>query len=154
MRKLLSTGFYFGLAPIVPGTFGTLPAVACFLLIRFFGVGDWLVALLALAACAAAVPLAPWAEKHFQREDPRPFVLDEIAGYFFTVLYVGGVPCWQVAVAGFFVFRVLDVLKPFPIRRLEKLRDGWGVLLDDVLAGIYGNILLRIGIWWWLRRMA
>jgi len=154
MRKFLSTGFYFGLAPIVPGTFGTLPAVACFALVRYLALGDWLVLLFALAACAVAVPLAPWAEKYFKREDPRPFVLDEIAGYLFTVLYVGGLPWWQVAAAGFFIFRVLDVLKPFPIRRLEKLPGGWGVLLDDVLAGIYGNVLLRLGIAWWLRRMA
>ena len=75
-------------------------------------------------------------------KDPGRIVIDEGVGFLFTVAFLPvGI---ATAVAGFFVFRVLDILKPPPARQIEALPGGWGIVADDVVAGIYSNILLRI----------
>ncbi|MBM4083447.1 MAG: phosphatidylglycerophosphatase A [Planctomycetes bacterium] len=154
MREFLATGFYFGRSPIIPGTFGTLPAVAlhilCACLLRdqprlLLGAA---LLLLALAASAASVWLGGWAQERFGKQDPRPFVLDEIAGYLVTVAFVAGHPLWQCAIGGFILFRAMDVLKPFPCRPLERIPRGWGILLDDIVAGLYANFCLRLALYW------
>ena len=84
------------------------------------------------------------AVKIYKNKDPGQIVIDEVCGYLFTMILI---PFgWVNVIAGFFLFRALDILKPYPIRKLEKLRDGYGVVLDDVLAGIYANILMQIFI--------
>ncbi len=83
------------------------------------------------------------AEKLFSRKDPGLIVIDEMAGFLMTLLFIP----WSAksVVIGFFVFRLMDITKPFPIRRIEaKLPGGWGVVGDDILAGIYANLVLRI----------
>lgn len=75
------------------------------------------------------------------REDPGPVVIDEAAGYLFTVAWLPHGP-WTAA-AGFVLFRVLDILKPPPARQLERIPGGWGIVLDDVAAGVIGHLLLR-----------
>jgi phosphatidylglycerophosphatase A len=85
------------------------------------------------------------AEKHFGTTDPGAGVIDEVAGMLVT-LYLLPVT-WTIAIVGFFVFRVLDVFKPFPARQLESLHGGWGMMADDVMAAIYGNLILRAAIY-------
>lgn len=78
-------------------------------------------------------------------EDPGPVVIDEAAGYLFSVAFLPHGPA--MALAGFLLFRVFDILKPPPARQLERLHGGWGIVLDDVAAGIMANAVLRVGLW-------
>jgi phosphatidylglycerophosphatase A len=138
---LFSTGGYIGKIPFAPGTFGTLWGIPiCFVLSKI-GVAAWLA--VTGAFTLAAIWFAGEAEKILEAKDARPIIIDEIAGYMVTLW---GLPFTvQTAVAGFFIFRLLDIVKPFPIRRLERnLPGGVGVVLDDVAAGVYGNLLLRV----------
>jgi len=146
MRKFIVTCGYLGYLPLVPGTFGTLPAVALFFLAAQTPLPDLIIAAVLLCACVAAVAFGKGAQGDFGTEDPRPFVLDEFAGYLVTVLCLGsGGFVWK-AVLAFVAFRFFDVVKPFPARRLEALPGGWGILLDDIMAGIYANIAVRIAL--------
>jgi phosphatidylglycerophosphatase A len=141
----LSSGTYLGYIPIASGTFGTLWGLplACWL----SDYALWLQILLIAAAIGAAIYLADRAEKIWNRKDPSRVVIDEIVGYLVTM---AGLPfSWQTAVWGFFIFRALDILKPFPVRTIDRsLPGGWGIVLDDVLAGVYGNILLRLAFFY------
>lgn len=137
----LATGFYIGNIPYAPGTFGSLIGLPlCFVLAGL--------ELLPTIVCAAAfILLAVWiannAEKALNKKDPGCIVIDEIAG---MVVSLVGLPfTLTTAVFGFICFRILDILKPFPIRFLERqIPGGAGVVADDVVAGIFANLLLRI----------
>lgn len=145
---LVSCG-YLGCSPFAPGTFGTLGGVLFAWLLSplpYFGV--WALAL-ALVIYLITRQLGEWAEHHAGKQDPGIFVQDEVVGYLVTIAWFEGPSLLALAVA-FFVFRVLDVLKPPPCRRLEKVgktpggrfRSGDGILLDDVMAGVYGLLVM------------
>jgi phosphatidylglycerophosphatase A len=137
----LATGCFLGNIPFAPGTFGSLLAIPL-----VFGLSKtdvFLAAMLALLLIVFAIWIAHIAEKSLHKADPGNIVIDEIAGM--TVTFIG-VP-FQLAsvVLGFLLFRVLDIAKPYPIRRLERsLSGGVGIVLDDVVAGIYSNLILRL----------
>ncbi|MBW2412497.1 MAG: phosphatidylglycerophosphatase A [Deltaproteobacteria bacterium] len=139
----LATGFFSGHVPFAPGTFGTLIGLPiCFLLSRF-QVG--LFAICVVLFIFFAIKVASAAEKIIKQKDPAQIVIDEIAGL--LVVYVGLPFNLQTAVFGFIIFRVFDILKPFPIRLLEKkIKGGSGIVFDDVVAGIYANLILRLAI--------
>ncbi len=80
----------------------------------------------------------------YDNEDPSHVVVDEVCGYLFTMILIPFT--WVNVIMGFFLFRALDILKPYPIRKIEKVKDGYGIVLDDVLAGIYANIIMQIFI--------
>ncbi len=137
----LATGGCVGRIPVAPGTFGSLLAlIPCFLLsclpsAAAFGI--------VVAFIGLAVGVAHAAEQMLKAQDPGCIVIDEMAGMMVTL---AGLPFDGLTVAsGFIVFRILDIVKPFPIRNVERhLSGGAGVVLDDVIAGIIGNALLRI----------
>jgi phosphatidylglycerophosphatase A len=79
--------------------------------------------------------------------DPSFVVIDEVAGQLITLFLLPF--SWKVLVAGFVLFRLFDVIKPFPARRLEKMHGGWGIMMDDVLVGVYANILLHLAVFLW-----
>ncbi|MBW2266463.1 MAG: phosphatidylglycerophosphatase A [Deltaproteobacteria bacterium] len=138
---VLATGFYSGYAPIASGTFGTVVGLPfCYLLSRL----DPFEAMLYMVFFAGlAVWLAGEAEKVFEEKDSGLIVIDEMVGVLVTLLFIP----WGIksVVVGFFLFRLMDIVKPFPIRRLERsLPGGWGVVGDDVLAGVYANVALRV----------
>ena len=87
------------------------------------------------------------AEKISGITDPSFVVIDEVAGQLITLFLLPF--SWKILIAGFILFRVFDVIKPFPARRAEKLHGGWGIMMDDVLAGLYGNILLQLTHYFW-----
>lgn len=121
----------------MPGTLGT--AVACALLIAAKGIPLWALALVILIGTVASDKYA----KRTGTEDPSEVVVDEVAGYWISM--VGLDPSF--AIVAFFLFRVVDILKPFPVRNMEKLPGGVGIMADDVCGGVLVNILLRLLHW-------
>lgn len=134
-----------GLVPRAPGTMGTLVAAAFDAALLAAGASPtWLRAALALAGAAIGIGLGPWAERHFGRKDPQEFVLDEFAGYFAAAALCGDAHGWLTLASCFGFFRVFDILKPFPIDRLQRLSAGWGIVLDDVAAGVLAGVVARV----------
>jgi phosphatidylglycerophosphatase A len=142
LRRLgvfVATCAHVGYAPFAPGTFGSLIALFLYYLIR-----RQQSTAVELGAIAVIVVIGLWsateAEHHFGGIDPGPVVIDEVVGMLMT-LALHPVNFWG-AIVGFFIFRVLDIVKPWPARRLELLPGGFGVVLDDMMAGVYGNLLV------------
>jgi phosphatidylglycerophosphatase A len=139
----IATVFGVGYAPMAPGTFGSAaglivwwllpasPAVHALAIVAIFFAGSW----------GGSV-----AERHFGRTDPGQVVIDEVMGMLIT-LFLNPVG-WLGAVAGFFLFRVFDVIKPYPANRLERLHGGFGVMADDAMAAVYANLALRAALYW------
>lgn len=137
----LATGFYVGNIPFAPGTFGSLIGLPlCFLLAGIHLAAAIIAALLIIGL---AIWIANVAAKTLKRKDPGCIVIDEIAGMVVTLI---GLPFnLTTVVTGFILFRILDILKPFPIRILDKrVSGGLGIVADDVVAGIFANALMRI----------
>lgn len=140
LLKAFTTALFLGYSPVSPGTVGTLGGVALFLAL---GNVPLLHAAAALAIFFLGVKACSAAEKIFQAKDAQCIVIDEVAGYLIAVL--GFSPrAWPVLILGFVLFRLFDIFKPFPLRKLEKLPGGWGVMLDDAVAGVYANVTLHI----------
>lgn len=154
VREAFITVLGTGYAPFASGSWGSLAAVVIFAAIWLSVGGVALsanaVALAILApgvliACCAAIQWGDWALKKFASDDPKPFVIDEFAGQWIALAYMPltGATAWEVvALLGmqFFLFRVFDVLKVPPAAQLEHLPGAWGVLLDDLAAGVYANL--------------
>lgn len=102
----------------------------------------YLIAIVALTAFS--IFMSTLAVGIYNKKDPSPVVIDEVCGYLFTMILIPFT--WVNVIVGFVLFRALDILKPYPVRKLEKLRDGYGIVLDDVLAGIFSNIIMHIFI--------
>jgi phosphatidylglycerophosphatase A len=158
MKRLLTSCFGLGRLPLAPGTWGSLPPVIIFGLMSWLGASPALItnvmAALALAGGVVCVQFAPAAIAATGKNDPREVVADEFAGQSVTFiispfLATGSATGRQIlitAFAGFVLFRLFDISKPWPIRRLEKYPAGWGILADDLLAGVYAWIVLQICI--------
>ena len=136
--KILATGFGAGLSPVAPGTAGTFVGV---LICLFCYPLAWPLRLLFVVAISAvSIYVAGQAETLYGKTDDQRIVIDEIAGLQVTML--------PVAITGlhlclaFVLFRIFDIWKPFPLDRLQKLPGGWGVVVDDLGAGIYGGLIL------------
>lgn len=140
----LATGFFIGTVPFAPGTFGSIIGLPiCFLISRL----NLLIAVIgAIIFILIAIWVAAAAEKILKQKDAGEIVIDEIAGLIVTFV---GIPfTLKTGITGFIIFRAFDILKPFPIRLLEKkVAGGPGIVFDDVLAGLYGNLILRLAIY-------
>lgn len=138
-----------GLVPWVPATWASLATAAAWWAAAPRPRAGFGWAPLALAA--VLLPVGAWAAAAAERveniADPRNVVLDEVAGQSLTFLFVAPAD-WRLALAGFVLFRLCDVLKPPPIRRLERAPAGWGVMLDDLLAGAYAALALALLARW------
>jgi len=139
----LATGFYTGNIPKAPGTFGTLPGLfLCFFLDQMPLAGSMALLLILIGA---AIGIADRAEKLFGEKDPGRIVIDEIVGMAVTLAAIPFTA--YTATAGFLLFRVFDIAKPPPIRHIDRrLHGGLGIVLDDVIAGLFANLVLRLGI--------
>jgi phosphatidylglycerophosphatase A len=141
---LLATVGYVGHFPIAPGTAGSAAALPLYVLVRMAGSSALDVAVI-LVLLAAGCWAGSVAETHYGRTDPGYVVLDEVVGMLITLLLV---PVSVMgAVVGFLLFRLFDIFKPFPARQCEGLHGGVGIMADDVVAGIYGNLTLRLIVW-------
>ena len=138
---LLATGFGVGYSPIAPGTLGTLVAIPIYYFLS--NISSPIYEITLIGFFFLSVWISENAEISFGKKDDPRIVIDEMMGFLITMLWVPKTV--RFIVIGFFVFRFFDILKPFPIRRLEKkLKGGFGVVLDDVMAGIYANIILHL----------
>jgi phosphatidylglycerophosphatase A len=130
-----------GFTPGAPGTVGSAAGVVIFLAVRSTA-SLWLEVGVVLAVTCVGVLAASAAESMYQRRDPGLVVIDEVAGMLLTLL---AVPVGPVGiVVGFLAFRLFDIVKPFPARQAEALPRGWGVMADDIVAGIYAQVTLRM----------
>jgi phosphatidylglycerophosphatase A len=139
----IATCAYIGYAPVAPGTFGSAAGLALFYLLRHgraMTIDPVPEAVAIAALLAAGVWAASEAERHFGRTDPGAVVIDEVIGMLVTLAFVP--VSLTGAIVGFFVFRILDIVKPWPARQFEQLHGGFGIVLDDVMAGIYGNLVM------------
>ena len=161
LPKIIATGFFSGYSPFAPGTAGSLVGLLLYYFIPGMENGI-LLSLVSAVGFALGVPAAATvaqivgdqlsggskaAKALFQPEtvhapDPSIVVIDEVVGMWISLLFLP--KTMTVAATCFLLFRVFDVLKPFPIRQLERHPNGWGIMLDDVAAGIYANAVVRI----------
>ncbi len=146
LAVFLATVGYCGYFPIAPGTVGSAAGLVFYLFVRWtqspIVEGGLIVALF-----AAGVWASTKAEHYFGGIDVGPIVIDEVAGMLITLAFI---PVgWTAALAGFVLFRIFDVLKPYPAGRLEALHGGLGVMADDAMAGVYANLSLRLLMWLW-----
>ncbi|MGH9868948.1 MAG: phosphatidylglycerophosphatase A family protein [Candidatus Polarisedimenticolia bacterium] len=142
----IATFFGVGHAPVASGTVATAAAIPVYLAAWYVG-GSWLVAGLAVFFMVAGVPAASALERGLGYHDPSEAVVDEVAGFLLTMTFIP--PTLITCVAGFLLFRVLDVLKPWPASRLERLPAGWGIMADDVACGVMGAVVMNLGMAVW-----
>jgi phosphatidylglycerophosphatase A len=141
---VVATLFGIGRLKPGPGTWSSLATVVCWGIFSRFLPGVWVVPVnVALAALAVTVgiPAATRVSRATGLKDPQFVVVDETAGQLITLI---GVPlAWKSFLAGFILFRVFDIVKPPPVRQLEKLPEGAGIVIDDVAAGLYGLVVMQ-----------
>jgi phosphatidylglycerophosphatase A len=140
----IATAGYCGYFPIAPGTVGSAAGLLVYLLVSWAGLPMLDVAAIGLTFAGGAWA-ATHAERFFGGIDPGPVVIDEVLGMLVTLAFIPA--GWQAMLAGFLLFRVFDVIKPFPANRLETLHGGFGIMADDAMAGVYANLGLRGLIW-------
>ncbi len=149
LHSVIATFFGAGKIPGAPGTWGSIAAIPCF---YFLLDKPWVHLAVLVAVYFLGVYAAGKLEQDMGEKDPSCVVIDEVLGM--------GVAMWAVphqgpfllgvntyVIAAFVLFRIFDIWKPYPIRRLEKFSGGWGVMTDDLAAGIYAFIWVQIGIW-------
>ena len=136
--KLLASGFGTGYSPFASGTTGTLVGV-----LLFFLIPQKFILPAAVIIFIAGVYISTEAEIIWEKKDSGKIVIDEIAGYLFSMAFMP--QTWQFALIGFFLFRLFDVWKPSPAREAQELKGGWGVMMDDLIAGLYTKVCLWIG---------
>lgn len=141
IAMVLATAGYVGYFPIASGTAGSAAGLAVYAFVRWMGVPAF-----ELATIGVVLILGIWsatiAERTLNLKDPGPVVIDEVLGMLITLALL---PLSLIGVlVGFVLFRIFDVIKPFPAARLEALHGGMGIMLDDAVAGLYAHVSLRV----------
>ena len=162
MKRMLTSCFGLGRLPLCPGTWCSLPPAIIFAAMCHFGVSAGLIsitmAVLVLFGSVICIIFAPAIIAATGKADPGEVVADELAGQALTFLAVPffittDISTRQILIItalGFLLFRLFDIVKPWPIRKLEKLPAGWGVLADDLLAGVFATIALLVCFRFWI----
>jgi len=157
LALIIATGFGVGFIPFAPGTFGSiLGLLIAYFLISVFSPDVILLQNSIIIVSVIITILGIWAstraEKIFDQKDAGQIVLDEVCGQLISFLFIapylrrlGGQWIWW-GIAGFILFRALDILKPYPLKELEQVRGGLGVMLDDIIAGLYAAVILSIAL--------
>jgi phosphatidylglycerophosphatase A len=147
MRRLvivLASAGYIGYIPVASGSFGTLVGIPLFFGFDKLRAGSVPLYLLTfVGAVAAACWIAGQTEQYLQEHDSHKIVIDEVVGYLAATMFLA--PTWSHTLAAFVIFRILDVIKPYPANYIDKnFPGGFGVVLDDVVSGFYSNLALRV----------
>jgi len=140
--KYIATLGFIGYIPFAPGTFGSIFSCVVFILLKPAVPVQIIILLFTVPLGVAS---SHFAEKLLHQKDSSHIVIDEFCGYLFSMLFIP----FSItnALAAFFLFRVFDILKPFPIRKIETaLKGGYGIMADDIMAAVYTNVLLHIWI--------
>ncbi len=140
IATLFSTAFGIGYLPLIPGTWASLAAALLYKII-LFRFGGPLFALLLVLVFLLGTLSSGLLARVLEHKDPRPVVIDEVCGQWIALFLVPAT--WTNVIIGFFLFRAFDVVKPFPIRKVERLPRGWGIMADDVLAGVFSAVILH-----------
>ncbi len=140
LNYLFATFFFTGYFPFAPGTIGTIAGMAFWLLIPINSLHMRL--LLVIATFITGVLVSGSIEKKGNHKDPGFIVIDEVVGIWITLMFVAGSPEMHQLIAAFFLFRFFDITKLPPIKFFEKLKGGYGIMLDDVVAGLLSGIIL------------
>jgi phosphatidylglycerophosphatase A len=143
----LATGGYSGFSPLIPGTVGTfVAAIIYYFFYLFFPLNLYFQIIFLPAFIFLAIFISHKAEKILKINDAPPIVIDEFAGFFTSMFLI--LPTFRNILIAFLLFRFFDIIKPFPVNFVEKkFAGGWGIVMDDILAGIYTNILLQVIIY-------
>lgn len=151
LRKLLVSGFGTGYLPVAPGSWASAAVAAGWLAMCWGGASEGVLAGALVGVIiffsGVCVGFGRFAEQAFGRKDPSQMVADEWAGQALTLLALPGAGFRSQAIvagAALAAFRVFDILKPPPARQLEALPAGWGMLLDDLMAGVYANLVCQV----------
>ena len=137
--KLIATFFYIGYCPIMPGTAGSLAGAAIFLLVRGNKILQIVIfALLFVAGCLVSGET----EKFYGNKDDKRIVIDEVCGILLLYLLIPSYASYLII--GFLIYRLLDVWKPFAIKKLQELNGSLGIMADDILAAIYSFLVIQI----------
>ena len=140
----IATVFKAGYIPIAPGTVGSIIGLLVFWLIK-----DYASFTIEMFVAAALFFAGVWAstivEQVLERHDPGVVIVDEVVGMLVALMLLP--PTITVMFVAFLLFRVFDIIKPYPARWCEQLSRGWGIMMDDVVAGLYVNVLLHITLW-------
>lgn len=140
----LATGFGAGYAPFAPGTFGTLAGLPLWWLLQDLSIVIYLLVVILLFV--AGIPVCGWMSRHLGVEDAPVIVWDEIVGLLVTLFLVPA--GWPWVILGFLLFRVFDIIKPWPIGLIDsKIKGGLGIMLDDLVAALFALILLQLIYW-------
>ncbi len=144
LSRLLATGFYSGYFPIAPGTVGS--AIGLSLLLLFPALHGLSLLLFSIIFFFIGVWAATIVEKT-DGKDASIINIDEIVGMWLSVIFLPSWLPWYWLIIAFFIFRIFDIIKPPPVNKSQKIPKGWGVMIDDVLAGLYTNLFMRILIY-------
>lgn len=144
--RIIATWFWVGHFPLAPGTLASLAALPFAWVILTFG-GEYRQGILFLAAFLALV-IGVWAggsyARNNRRDDPKEVVIDEVMGQWFTLVFALPNHIWHLA-AGFLVFRLFDIVKPWPANWADRnIKGGWGIMLDDLIAAIYSAAIIYV----------
>lgn len=147
LANVISTWFGCGYAPVAPGTAGSLAGVAIGIALhQWWGFAGWEFVALAAAGFAPAVWAATRTARFLAKKDPGVVVVDEVIGQWIAL--AGAHPLnWKSYLAAFVLFRLFDVWKPPPVRQFEALPEGFGIVADDVMAGVYAALVLFLAGW-------
>jgi len=146
IKKLITTFFYLGYLPLIPGTFGSVVGLFIYIFLRE---NLYLLILVHCLIIISGFLLTGETAKLFNRRDPPQIVIDEINGMLISFLGLSAAGAGIAAdkltlIAGFVIFRILDAIKPYPANRFHRLRGSLGIMGDDIVAGIYTNLILRL----------
>ncbi len=141
----VATFFNIGYGPVAPGTWASLvTGVTVYLIVPFLSSPPLMLAGAILIIFMVGIPAAGLAEKHFNKKDPRACVIDEVAGQMVALILIPHHALYYFA--AFLLFRFFDIIKPFPVNKLEKIKGGLGIMLDDIMAGLYALALIHLFI--------
>jgi phosphatidylglycerophosphatase A len=142
ISELFATFFYVGKFPKAPGTAGTLATIPLWVFLAYYFHAVWYMVIVFLILLFG-IYICQIYENYSEKHDSKEIVIDEVVGYLITMTWLP--LTWQSCVLGFVLFRILDILKPPPIRQLDqKVKGGVGVMIDDVAAGIIANLVLQL----------